>query len=157
LAARSEFERGVLLLPLLAALERGNDLQREAIVRAFDGSFFKGRFYARQPENMLDVGNDREFGFLYAPPPEVLDRPFAALLNAEAGPEVRRQAIQLASFFLVPGRTADASIQAALLKGLADPDPGVREAARKVVANDLALRGAESDPARLENVRALLA
>ena len=53
----------MLLNPVLAALERGNLLQRTAVLKAFDGSFLKGRFYARQPENMIDVGNDREFGF----------------------------------------------------------------------------------------------
>src|SRR5262249_28370132 len=64
LAAGRAFERGVLLLPILSALESGHALQREAIVGSFDGSFFKGRFYARRPTNMIDVGNDREFGFL---------------------------------------------------------------------------------------------
>ena len=67
LEARRAFERDVLLDPVLAALEQGNDLQRAAVLDAFDGSFFKGRFYARQPEAMIDVGNDREFGFLYQP------------------------------------------------------------------------------------------
>ena len=82
LEARKAVERDVLLTPVLAALERGNLLQRQAVLKAFDGSFFKGRFYARQPENMIDVGNDREFGFLYEPPIELLDRTFASLLTA---------------------------------------------------------------------------
>ena len=67
LEARRVFERDVLFSPVLAALGKGNDLQLAAVLEAFDGSFFKGRFYARQPEAMIDVGNDREFGFLYEP------------------------------------------------------------------------------------------
>jgi cellulose synthase operon protein C len=156
LAARRAVERGVLLTPLLNALATGNDLQREAIVRSFDGSFFKGRFYARRPDNMLDVGNDREFGFLYEPPADLLDRAFASLFATDARPEVRRQALQLASFFDVPGRSSSPAIQSALLRSLADPDAGVREAALKAVGDDLALRGAESDAGQLAAVQALL-
>ena len=156
LAARRAVERGVLLTPLLNALATGNDLQRAAIARSFDGSFFKGRFYARRPEGMLDVGNDREFGFLYEPPTDVLDRAFAALLGSDTRPEVRRQALQLASFFDLPGRSSNPAVQAALLRSLADPDAGVRAAALKAVGDDLALRGAESDADRVAAVRALL-
>ncbi|MBX6312953.1 MAG: HEAT repeat domain-containing protein, partial [Isosphaeraceae bacterium] len=156
LQARREVERGVLLTPLLSALASANDLQREAILRSFDGSFFKGRFYARRPTGMLDVGNDREFGFLYEPPTDLLDRAFAAVFAAETRPEVRRQALLLASFFNVPGRTGRPAIQAALLKSLADPDPGVREAARKAVGDDLSLQGVENDPERLAAVLAAL-
>ena len=54
-----------------------------ALLRAFDGSFLKGRFYARQPENMIDVGNDREFGFLYEPPLELRERTFTLLFAAK--------------------------------------------------------------------------
>ena len=156
LKGREAVEREILLGPALAALGSGNALQREALLRSFDGSFFKGRTFARRPTGMIDVGNDREFGFLYEPPGDVLDRTFAALLASESGPESRRRSIRLASFFLVPGRTADASIQAALLKGLGDPDAGVRDAARAVVADDLALEGAEDDPGRLALIRGLL-
>ena len=157
LAGREKVERDVLLGPILAALESGNDLQREALVRSFDGSFFRGRGFARRPTGMIDVGNDREFGFLYDPPTDVLDRTFAALFGSAASPEFRRRSIRLAGFFLVPGRSADPAIQAALIRGLADPDPGVREAAEAVVAPDLALIGAEGDPARVALVRSALA
>ena len=78
--ARRAVERDVLLDQVLAALERGGLLQRSAVLNAFDGSFLKGRVYARQPENMIDVGNDREFGFLYEPPLERLEQMFTALL-----------------------------------------------------------------------------
>ena len=156
LKGRETVERDILLGPILAALESGNALQREALVRSFDGSFFKGRTFARQPTGMLDVGNDREFGFLHEPPADLLDRTFAALLASESSPETRRRAIQLAGFFLVPGKTADTSIQSALLKGLSDLDAGVRDAARAIVGNDLALRGAEADPARFALIRASL-
>ena len=150
-------ERDVLLGPILAALESGNGLQREALVRSFDGSFFRGRGFARRPTGMIDVGNDREFGFLHDPPTDVLDRTFAALLAPDAPPEVRRRSIRLAGFFLVPGRSANPAIQSALIQGLADPDPGVREAACGVVAADLALIGAEGDFGRVALVRSALA
>ena len=84
LEARRTFERDVLLTPVLAALERGNDLQREAVLAAFDGSFFKGRSFARQPEAMIDVGNDREFGFLYQPDLSALETAFHAALGRRA-------------------------------------------------------------------------
>ena len=154
LEGREAVERDVLLGPILAALESGNALQREALVRSFDGSFLKGRTYARRPTGMIDVGNDREFGFLIEPPSDVLDRTFAALLTSDSPPDVRRQAIQLARFFLVPERSTNPSIPSALLKGMADPDPTVREAARAAVGHDLELRGLEGDPDRLALVRA---
>ena len=156
LLGREAVERDVLLGPILAALATGNDLQREALVRSFDGSFFRGRSFARRPTGMIDVGNDREFGFLYEPPTDLLDRTFAALLASPSTPEVRRGAIRLAGFFLVPGRSADASVQSALIRGLADPDPGVRGAAHAAVADGLALIGAEDDPARVALVRSAL-
>ena len=145
-----------MLKPLLAALESGNDLQREAILNAFDGSFFKGRFYARRPEGMIDVGNDREFGFLYEPPTDVLERTFAAVFDKESRPEVRRQALLLSGFFRLHERSDNATIQSALLASLADPDRGVREAGRKAIGGELSLRGAESDLHRRHQVRDLL-
>jgi len=157
LLGREAVERDVLLGPILAALEGGNALQREALVRSFDGSFFRGRGYARRPTGMIDVGNDREFGFLHDPPADLLDRTFAALLAADASPEVRRRSIRLASFFLVPGRSADPAIQSALLRGLTDPDEGVRGAAAAAVGDDLALIGAEDDPGRVALVRSAMA
>ena len=57
---------------------------------AFDGSFFKGRFYARQPEGMIDVGNDREFGFLYQPNLDVLETTFTPILTADSARGVAR-------------------------------------------------------------------
>ena len=153
LEGRKAVERDILLGPILASLESGNALQREALVRSFDGTFFKGRTYARQPSGMLDVGNDREFGFLDEPSPELLDRAFAALLASDANPEVRRRSIQLASFFQVPSRSTNGPIQLALMKGLADADPAILEAAKRAVSDDLELRGAESDPARIAAIR----
>jgi HEAT repeat protein len=156
LEARKSLEREVLLGPVFSALEHGNTLQRAGVLQAFDGSFFKGRFYARQPENMIDVGNDREFGFLYEPPLEDLERIFVALLKAELPAGSRRQAIQLCSFFKVPERTANAEIQMALLRALADQAPDVRAVARAVVSRELTLVGAEQDGERIKAVRALL-
>ena len=124
LEARRAFERDVLLSPVLAALERGNDLQRAAVLAGFDGSFFKGRFYARQPEGMIDVGNDREFGFLYQPNLDLLEGTFSRILTAGLPKEARRRSLQLAGFFRIPERTRNKSIQTALLWSfLADPEP----------------------------------
>jgi cellulose synthase operon protein C len=87
LEARRAFERDVLLTPVLAALERGSSPQRAGVLAAFDGSFFQGRYYARQPEAMIDVGNDREFGFLYEPGIEQLEVSLGPLLSAALPPE----------------------------------------------------------------------
>ena len=124
--ARRAFERDVLITPVLAALEKGTELQRVAVLEAFDGSFFKGRSYARQPEAMIDVGNDREFGFLYQPGLSALESTFSRILTADLPASARRQAVQLAGFFKLPGRTQSPAIQIALLRRLSDPDPLVR-------------------------------
>jgi cellulose synthase operon protein C len=154
--ARKNVERGILLKPLLAVLESGNALQREAILQSFDGSFFKGRQYARRPDGMIDVGNDREFGFLYEPPTDVLERTFVAVFDKESRPETRRQAILLSGFFRVPELSGSADIQSALLSSLVDPDAGVRAAARRTVGENLSLHGAEKDPTRRRQIRDLL-
>ena len=112
------------------------------MLKAFDGSFFKGRVYARQPENMIDVGNDREFGFLFEPPLELLERTFTALLSADLPPE--SPAAGYPALQLLQGaraRPTNPTIQAQLLGALADPDAGVRETARAVVGRELALSG----------------
>ncbi len=150
LEARKTLEREALLIPILAVLERGNVLQRTAVLNAFDGTFLKGRHYARQPESMADVGNDREFGFLYDPPLDLLERTFSTLLVAELPPEPRQQAIQLCSFFKIPERTGNRVIQGRLLAALSDPDAGVSTAARTVVERELSLAGSENDPGRLK-------
>jgi HEAT repeat protein len=126
LEGRKAVERDILLGPILAALETGNSLQREALVRSFDGSFFKGRTYARQPSGMLDVGNDREFSFLVEPSPEVIDRTFAALLASDLAPEVRRRSLQLARFFdrpsdPDPARPASTKLETRAVKPGAGP------------------------------------
>ncbi|MGC8641236.1 MAG: HEAT repeat domain-containing protein [Isosphaeraceae bacterium] len=158
LQARQDVERDVLLTPLLRALEAGNPLQRAAVLQAFDGSFFKGRSYARQPSNTLDVGNDREFGFLYEPPLDLVERTFIRLLETsrQDSAHTRRQAIQLCSFFKIPDRTENAAIQTYLLEALDDPDATVRETARSVVGRELALSGAEKDPQRVRAIAAIL-
>ena len=83
LVARKTFERDVLLTPVLDALRQGDNLQRAGVLEAFDGSFFKGRSYARQPSGMIDVGNDREFGFLHEPGLQELEAVFIPLLSAD--------------------------------------------------------------------------
>src|SRR5262249_10277295 len=154
--ARRAFERDVLVRPVLAALDRGNELTRAAVLAGFDGSFFKGRFYARQPEAMIDVGNDREFGFLYEPELHALEATFAKLLTADLPAEQGRRVLQLAGFFRLPGRTRNASIQKAVLRRLFDPDSGVRAAARALVADDLDPSGAEQDPERIALLQSAL-
>ncbi len=156
LEARRLFERDVLISPVLAALENGNDLTLAAILAGFDGSFFKGRFYARQPEAMIDVGNDREFGFLYQPDLSKLETTFARLLTRNLPPEARRRSLQLAGFFRLPERTESAAIQMAVLERLNDPDSTVREAARALVATSLDPRGAERDPRRIALLQSAL-
>ncbi|WP_165230803.1 HEAT repeat domain-containing protein [Aquisphaera insulae] len=157
LAARVEVEREALLTPILAALEGGDARQRSALLAAFDGSFLGGRGYARQPESALDIGNDREFGFLYEIPARELDRAFQALL-ADPGldPVSRRRRIELSAFFKLPARTTDGVIQTRILDTLEDEDSSVREAARGVVSRDLALTGAEDDAKRMARLLAFL-
>jgi cellulose synthase operon protein C len=156
LAARRDFERDVLFTPLMAALREGNDLQVSAVLEAFDGSFFKGRFYARQPEAMIDVGNDREFGFLYHPERQALDSVFARLFKMQLPARARAQALNLAAFFGVLERSEDAGLQMAVLEMLADRDPQVREAAQAIVRTGLDPRGAEADPRRIALLQAAL-
>jgi hypothetical protein len=157
LEARKGIERDVLLGPVLLALEKGNSLTRAAVLDGFDGSFFKGRSYARQPEAMIDVGNDREFGFLYEPGLADLEKTFAPLLEGELPPQSRRQALQLASFFRLTGRTRNPAIQLAVLRRLSDPDAGVRSAARAVISSELDTTEIEDDPRRLALVRSAIA
>jgi HEAT repeat protein len=151
--ARRSFERDVLLKPLLAALENGNELQRAAVLAGFDGSFFKGRYYARQPEAMIDVGNDREFGFLYQPDLSALESAFSSLLTADLPAASRRRAVQLAAFFNVPARSRSASIQSAFLRRLSDNEPSVQAAARAALADEFDASGAEDDPERIALIR----
>jgi HEAT repeat protein len=156
LDARRFLERDVLLTPVLSALERGNDRKRAGVLAAFDGSFFKGRFYARQPQAMIDVGNDREFGFLYEPPLQSIETTFARLLAANLKPASRRQALQLASFFRLTSYTSRPTVQLALLRKLGDPDEGVREVARRIVSDELDLANSALGPEKLVVVEAAL-
>jgi len=154
--ARSGFEREVLLTPVLAALEHGDVGQKLGVLGAFDGSFFKGRTYARQPENQIDVGNDREFGFLYDVPLSDLEATFASLFGGTLPPDGQKRALQLASFFKLPARTEDARIQLAVLQALRDPDADVRRAAIALVGESMSFAGAEADPSRAGLVGRLL-
>ncbi|WP_165244403.1 HEAT repeat domain-containing protein [Paludisphaera soli] len=157
LEGRRATERDVLLGPILAALRDGGDLQRAGVLQAFDGSFLRGRTYARQPENAVDVGNDREFGFLDEPPLESLEAAFAPLLDAPPDGPGRRQSLQLASFFKLPARSRDATIQAAVLRELEGPDADARAEAIRIVRDETSLAGAEDDPDRVAAISRLLA
>jgi HEAT repeat protein len=107
LADRAHIEEQVLLRPILGALESADARQRSGILQAFDGSFFKGRFYARRPTGMIDVGNDREFGFLHEPELSLLERAFKTVFQADLSPVDRLNALKLAHFFDLPDRTRD--------------------------------------------------
>jgi hypothetical protein len=156
LEARRLFERDVLLSPLMAALASGNELQVAAVLEAFDGSFFKGRFYARQPEAMIDVGNDREFGFLYQPERPALESVFSRLLTTPLPREPRKRTLQLAGFFKLLEQSENPTIHTAVLERLSDPDPDVRAAAQALVGASLDPRGAESDPRRIALLQSAL-
>ena len=140
LDARRAFERDVLLGPVFAALRQGNELQREGVLLAFDGSFFKGRSYARQPEGMIDVGNDREFGFLWKP--DVREREAAVLpvLLARLPSESRRRAIRLAEFFRLPEESSDADFQKTWTACLADREKVRKSSRSPAAAEPLTLR-----------------
>jgi hypothetical protein len=155
-ADREQVEKEILLGPIFAALAHGNALQREALVNSFDGSFFKGRFYARNPQGMIDVGNDREFGFLYQPPQELLEQTFQAVFDREANPAVRRTALQLADFFFLPARSANGRLERVFLTALTDPNAAIRSMASDIANKTLALRKAESDGQLVELIRKLL-
>jgi HEAT repeat protein len=156
LADRKDVEKNILLGPIFEALADGNTLQREALLNSFDGSFFKGRFYARNPQAMIDVGNDREFGFLYTPPQGLLDQAFLAIFDHETDPALRRTALHLADFFLLPAQSADRRIQQTFLLSLAEPDASTRAAAEEIADKHLALRGVQGDPVLLDLIRKLL-
>ena len=49
---------------------------RRACSRRSTGRSSRDAVYARQPEGMIDVGNDREFGFLWTPPSQDLEAVF---------------------------------------------------------------------------------
>ena len=156
LDARRAFERDVLFAPLVAALREGNELQVRAVLDAFDGSFFKGRFFARQPEAMIDVGNDREFGFLYQPDHTVLEAVFARLFGMTLPPRARARALKLAAFFKVLDRSESPGLQVAVLERLSDTDQDVREAARSLVSTGLDPSGSEADPRRIALLQSAL-
>jgi HEAT repeat protein len=155
-ADREQVEKDILLGPIFAALAKGNALQREALINSFDGSFFKGRFYARNPRGMIDVGNDREFGFLYEPPQDLLDRTFLAVFQQAETPAVRKKALQLADFFFVPARSRDSRTQRVLLQALRDPDASVRATAVDIAMRNLALLGGEKETGLIPLLRELL-
>jgi cellulose synthase operon protein C len=156
LEARRLFERDVLFAPLMLALRKGNDLQVSAVLDAFDGSFFKGRFFARQPQAMIDVGNDREFGFLFQPDRQVLESVFARLFSMPLPARSRERALKLAAFFRVLEQSESPGLQVAALERLSDADQAVREAARALVATGLDPSGSEADPRRIALLQSAL-
>ena len=117
------------------AERRERPASAQASSRRSTGRSSRGAVYARQPEGMIDVGNDREFGFLSRPAANELEAAFLPLLRSDLPAESRRQCIQLAAFFRLPDETNDAAIRDALKDRLHDPDEAVRIVARKVLGD----------------------
>ncbi|MCC6699278.1 MAG: discoidin domain-containing protein [Candidatus Hydrogenedentes bacterium] len=156
LQGRVSVEQSILLEPVLTALASGNELQREALLESFDGSFFKGRYYARVPRDMIDVGNDREFSFMFLPDMTYLDATLGKLIDTESRAAQKRRGLQLASFFEMPGQSNSTSLQTTLLASMYAEDSALRETARDVVRRDLILHTSQ-DPTVVERVNAILA
>ena len=144
LEGRKEVEKNILLDPLLVALRGGNELQREAILESFDGSMFKGRTYARVPRDMIDVGNDREFSFLYTPDESLLERTIGVLVASATNPHLRQRSIELASFFEMPRVSQSEGLQTAFLDATFSDNPGLRAVALDAVRRDLVLHPGSS-------------
>jgi hypothetical protein len=143
LNGRVDVEQHILLEPVLTALAEGNALQREALLESFDGSFFKGRYYARVPRNMIDVGNDREFSFMFTPEQSYLNATLGKLIDTDERPAQLRRGFQLASFFEMLNHTPSRELQLALLDGMFAEQMPLRETAREVVQRDLVLRATQ--------------
>jgi hypothetical protein len=143
LDGRIAIEQNILLEPVLTALADGNALQREALLESFDGSFFKGRYYARVPRDMIDVGNDREFSFMFTPEQSYLDATLGNLIDTEDRPAQLRRGFQLASFFEMPNHSPSRDLQLTLLNGMFAEEPELRTTAREVVQRDLVLRATQ--------------
>ncbi len=137
LDARIALERDILVNPLLDALKQGDAPKRSGVLAAFDGSFLKGRSYARRPAGMIDIGNDREFGLLYEPEPAAAEAALLPIIAASTNPLDHARAVKLARFFEVavedqgpaqpaPPRTPPAIAQRPPASEKAKPDQPVR-------------------------------
>lgn len=144
LQGRVEVEKNILLEPVLNAMSNGNALQREALLESFDGSFFKGRYYARIPRNMIDVGNDREFSFMFEPTQEYLQGTLGKLVETETRPAQISRGIELATFFEMPARGEAPSFQLALLNATLADDATLKSVARDSVRRFMVVRRGEN-------------
>jgi len=156
LEGRVAVEQNILLEPVLTAMAEGNLLQREALLESFDGSFFKGRYYARIPRNMIDVGNDREFSFMFTPEQPYLQATLGKVLETETRPAQQGRAIQLATFFEMPQRGEAASFQLALLNAAQASDTSLQTTARESIREFMQIR-AGADDSVAEKVSLMLA
>ncbi len=132
LLAREEFEKEILLLPILASLTKASPEHRRLILQAFDGSFLRGRGYAKQPPNALDICNDREFGFLYQPTLDFLEEAFESVFDS-TDRDCFVRGIELARFFELPSRTRSDKLRMAWLLALRSDEARIREAAALAV------------------------
>ncbi len=140
LAGRVKVEQEVLLEPVLTAMANGNALQREALLESFDGSFFKGRYYAQIPRNMIDVGNDREFSFMFTPTQQYLDDTIGKVFLTELRPAQQSRAMQLATFFEIPQQGTAEPFQLAVLSATQAEDATLRSTARDSVKRFMQVR-----------------
>ncbi|MDZ4861369.1 MAG: discoidin domain-containing protein, partial [Candidatus Hydrogenedentes bacterium] len=140
LEGRVTVEQSFLLEPVLTAMAEGNALQSEALLESFDGSFFKGRYYARIPRDMIDVGNDREFSFMFTPEQSYLESTLGKVLETDPRPAQQSRAIQLATFFEMPQQSSDAAFQGAVLSATLADDTTLRATARDSVRRFMRIR-----------------
>jgi hypothetical protein len=101
---------------------------------------------------MIDVGNDREFSFIFEPSQGFLVETLGKVIETETRPAQQRRGFQLASFFEMPGRTESASIQTRLLVAAFADDAELRATAREVVRKDLVVLPDEAVTARVVEV-----
>lgn len=152
---RKRLEQAMLDI-LFGALQAGTSKQRELVLYSFDGTFLDGRTFARRPPNMLDIGNDREFGFLYTPSRPKLERTFSPVLSDPMlAPDVKCMAIELAMFFGLPGINQDPAIRLSLLSSLESKSPRLQAAAQAAVA-DLSMAGVDRQTAEFRLLVRLL-
>ena len=98
---------------------------------------------------MIDVGNDREFGFLDQPNLERLEADLFPALDGRSAAGGAPAELQLASFFRLPERTRNHRSRWPCCEALPIPDAEVREAARLWWPAAWNSTGAEDDPERI--------
>jgi hypothetical protein len=120
IAHEGHFRHEMLLASKISAgLEHGNELEKQAILRAMGDYFLRAR-----------IGNDLDFVTFYNPDAaDLLVDPLMKLLH-DSSKSVREEAIKAA----VAARNArDVRVKVAMLNAVIDPDPDIRENASRAV------------------------